>query len=204
MRSPCTATKSSPCLLQLEKTWAQQRRPNAAKKKKKKKVMQPPPGLLGYSLRNSDHSLWAAWLPWGSHSVRKPRPHGESMCTCSVNTLGRQPTSTTVWVQMPQRVPAPFFRLPLGTDFFQLRLQTSWNKPFPLCPVRISDPKNLQAWYNGCFKLLSFVAAVTAEPLNHYWPGPFLHVSPRLDLSFPTHQAFPFLGLLTYIGEHVP
>ena len=34
MRSPHTATKSSPCSLQLEKT-AQQQRPNAAKKKKR-------------------------------------------------------------------------------------------------------------------------------------------------------------------------
>ena len=31
MRSPCTATKSSPHSLQLEKALAQQRRPNAAK-----------------------------------------------------------------------------------------------------------------------------------------------------------------------------
>ena len=34
MRGPCTATKSSPRSLQLEKARAQQRRPNAAKKKK--------------------------------------------------------------------------------------------------------------------------------------------------------------------------
>ena len=34
MRSPRTAMKSSPCLPQLEKACAQQRRPNAAKKKK--------------------------------------------------------------------------------------------------------------------------------------------------------------------------
>ena len=33
MRSPRTATKSSPCSLQLEKARAQQRKPNAAKKK---------------------------------------------------------------------------------------------------------------------------------------------------------------------------
>ena len=37
MRSPRTATKSSPRLPQLEKAHAQQRRPNAAKKKKKNK-----------------------------------------------------------------------------------------------------------------------------------------------------------------------
>ena len=39
MRSPYTATKSSPCSLQLERARAQQRRPNAAKNKfiKKKK-----------------------------------------------------------------------------------------------------------------------------------------------------------------------
>ena len=36
MRSPHTATKSSPLSLQLEKAHAQQRRPNATKKKKKK------------------------------------------------------------------------------------------------------------------------------------------------------------------------
>ena len=34
MRSPCTATKSSPCLPQLEKAHVQQRRPSTAKKKK--------------------------------------------------------------------------------------------------------------------------------------------------------------------------
>ena len=39
MRSPCTATKSSPRSPQLEKTRAQQRRPNTAKKKKKKKTI---------------------------------------------------------------------------------------------------------------------------------------------------------------------
>ena len=37
MRSPHTATKSSPCLPQLEKARTQQWRPNAAKKRKKKK-----------------------------------------------------------------------------------------------------------------------------------------------------------------------
>ena len=36
MRSPRTATKSSPRSPQLEKAHVQQRRPNAAKKKKKK------------------------------------------------------------------------------------------------------------------------------------------------------------------------
>ena len=35
MRSPHTATKSSPCSPQLEKARMQQRKPNAAKKKKK-------------------------------------------------------------------------------------------------------------------------------------------------------------------------
>ena len=35
MRSPCTATKSSPCSLQLEKAPVQQRRPRAAKKTEK-------------------------------------------------------------------------------------------------------------------------------------------------------------------------
>ena len=38
MRSPRTATKSSPCSPQLEKAHAQQRRPNTAKKKKNFKV----------------------------------------------------------------------------------------------------------------------------------------------------------------------
>ena len=37
MRSPCTATKSSPCSLQLEKACMQQRRLKAAKNKLKKK-----------------------------------------------------------------------------------------------------------------------------------------------------------------------
>ena len=37
MRSPHTATKSSPRSPQLAKAYAQQRRPNAAKKKKKKR-----------------------------------------------------------------------------------------------------------------------------------------------------------------------
>ena len=36
MRSPCTVTKSSPGLAQLEKAHMQQRRPNAAKKKNNK------------------------------------------------------------------------------------------------------------------------------------------------------------------------
>ena len=37
MRRPCTTTKSSPHLLQLEKACVQQQRPNKAKKKKKVK-----------------------------------------------------------------------------------------------------------------------------------------------------------------------
>ena len=45
MRNPCTATKSSPCSLQLEKARVQQQRPNAAKnleklKKLKKKKLE--------------------------------------------------------------------------------------------------------------------------------------------------------------------
>ena len=46
MRSPRTATKSSPRLLQLEKARAQQQRPNAAKERKKKTKKK----ILGYSL----------------------------------------------------------------------------------------------------------------------------------------------------------
>ena len=38
MRSPRTAMKSSPCSLQLEKAFTQQRRPNADKNLKKKKI----------------------------------------------------------------------------------------------------------------------------------------------------------------------
>ena len=41
MRSPRTATKSSPCSLQLEKARAQQRRPNAAKIKKRERDLIP-------------------------------------------------------------------------------------------------------------------------------------------------------------------
>ena len=46
MRNPRTATKSSPHSPQLEKSRAQQRRPNAAKKRKKKKFL----------LRNSSYN----------------------------------------------------------------------------------------------------------------------------------------------------
>ena len=48
MRNPCTATKSSPCSLQLEKARVQQQRPNAAnnleklKKLKKKQAWKYP------------------------------------------------------------------------------------------------------------------------------------------------------------------
>ena len=61
MRSPCTATKSSPHSLQLEKACAQQRRPNAAKNKinkftKKKYPVVKTFLLKGFSLLYKQHS----------------------------------------------------------------------------------------------------------------------------------------------------
>ena len=62
MRSPCTATKSSPHSPQLEKARAQQRRPNAAKNKinkfiKKRKAQIQMEGTLPNSLDEANITL---------------------------------------------------------------------------------------------------------------------------------------------------
>ena len=54
MRSPCTATKSSPRSPQLEKAYAQQRRPNTAKKKEKKKKKK----TKGEGKRKEERTIW--------------------------------------------------------------------------------------------------------------------------------------------------
>ena len=89
MRSPCTATKSSPRSPQLEKAHVQQQRPNAAKKNQKiKKIKIPRSGVAGSDgrcmftfLRNchtifqSSHSTFHSHQQW----VRVPVPTRPAM-----------------------------------------------------------------------------------------------------------------------------
>ena len=84
MRSPRTATKSSPCSPQVEKAHAQQRRPKADKEKKKeKKITQTLALWIHFYLCNFPHSIL-----WGRNSCPIEMPPYSSLWNLHLLFIG--------------------------------------------------------------------------------------------------------------------
>ena len=81
MRSPCTATKSSPCLPQLEKAREQQQRPSATKNKlnndvRKKKAVSNQQAFVSISMQKS-LTNFTSRTPWVVPDSDQSRSRGD-------------------------------------------------------------------------------------------------------------------------------